>query len=40
MSVFDTVFLTDKLNNHTLYQLAKEEYIKRGYSTKKQDTPH
>lgn len=35
MSVFDTVFLTDKLNNHKLYQLAKEEYIKRGYSAKK-----
>lgn len=27
MTVFDTVFLTDKLNNHKLYQLAKAEYI-------------
>lgn len=35
MTVFDTIFLTDKLNNHTLYQLAKAEYIKRGYSAKK-----
>lgn len=35
MSVFDTVFLIGKLNNHKLYQLVKAEYIKRGYSAKK-----
>lgn len=37
MSVFETVLASvgSKLSNHALYNAAKAEYIKRGYTKKK-----